>query len=303
MIHYLILLLAVLMFTAQFGFTKIYGEKAEQKTTPTYVMLVIISIIGAVMYLLVGGFKVHFSWNLILYASLFAIIMIPYYILGIKVLSLGSVAIYSMFMMLGGMLLPFVYGLVLLDEPLTFGKTVGCIILTAAIFMQSVVQKNKNENLDENSEKKGLFILLCIAIFILNGMTGVIAKAYQVSESTPDEIGFTVISCIFTAIFSILFLIPNAVKNKEEVNTTIKKALSPVLLLCMTAIGIFTHTGNFLHLKVAAHLPASIQFPMVSGGVIVFSAIVSTKLFKEKMCKAELWCIIAACFSTLMFAF
>jgi multidrug transporter EmrE-like cation transporter len=144
---------------------------------------------------------------------------------------------------------------------------------------------------------------LSIAIFILNGLTGVIAKAYAISERRPDEIGFTVISCAFTALFSGILLLFVGMREKKAIVSELKSAFVPAVFLCILAIGVFTHTGNFLHLKAAAQLPASVQFPMVSGGVIVFSAMVSAGVFKEKISKTEWFCVILACISTVLFAF
>ncbi len=294
---YVILLAAVLMFTAQFAFTKIYGEKAEQQVNQTLIMLCFISLIGAVLYGIIGGFRLSCSPALLFWAVAFAVVMIPYYVLGVKVLSLGSVVIYSMFMMLGGMVLPFLYGLLFLNEPLTWGKGIGCVVLIVAICLQAVAQKRAEST--ETAGKNNLFIVLCIIIFVINGLTGVIAKAYQVYDAKPDEVSFTVVSCLLTALFSAVLLLCKRPSLKAE----LKRACRPSLLLTMTAIGITTYTGNFLHLLAAADLPASVQFPMVSGGVIVFSAIASVGIFKEKLKKGEPLCIIAACLSTLMFAF
>ena len=166
--------------------------------------------------------------------------------------------------------------------------------------MQTMEQR-KTDN--TNTKNKGLFILLCIAIFILNGLTGVIAKAYEVSVNNPDEISFTVVSCFLTAIFSSLILGFVLIKQKLKLKSELTFAFSPIVFFSILAIGVFTHTGNFLHLKAAAHLPASVQFPMVSGGVIVCSAIVSAAIFKEEISKKEWVCVILACLSTLLFAF
>ena len=74
-------------------------------------------------------------------------------------------------------------------------------------------------------------------------------------------------------------------------------------LLVMTLIGATTYTGNFLHLLAASDVPASVQFPLVSGGVIVMSALVSAFFFKEKL-NAKEWIAIGGAFlSTVLFAF
>ena len=55
--------------------------------------------------------------------------------LGIKVLSLGSLAVYSMFMMLGGMLVPFFYGAFFLNESISAAQIVGTVLLSLFIIL------------------------------------------------------------------------------------------------------------------------------------------------------------------------
>ena len=71
----------------------------------------------------------------------------------------------------------------------------------------------------------------------------------------------------------------------------------------MVFMGLSAYMGNFLHLLAASHIPASVQFPLVSGGVIVFSAIASATVFKEKAGKFEWISVGGAFISTLLFAF
>ena len=164
-----------------------------------------------------------------------------------------------------------------------------------------MIQKRGEQATDKR--KRFLLFLLCIAIFILNGLTGVIAKAYEIADPAANAAAFTVISCAATAGLSLLLLIPRAVKNKAALARQVRGMWTPSTLLLVAAIGITTHTGNFLHLKAAAHLPASVQFPMVSGGVIVFSALASLFIFRERISKREGVCVAIACASTVLFAF
>ena len=135
MIDYISIILAVLCFTAQFAFLKLYEGKVGQTATGSLVMLVGTSIVGAFIFFFANGLKVNFSQISIIWAIAFAIIMIPYYLIGVKVLSLGSLAIYSMFMMLGGMLVPFFYGIIFLNEDISLGKICGSILLTLFIIL------------------------------------------------------------------------------------------------------------------------------------------------------------------------
>ena len=146
MINYILIILAVICFAAQFAFTKVYESKIKQTLSTGLVLVTITSIVGFLLYLCVGGFTVEFSTYSLLMAFAMALIMLPYYIVSIKVLSLGSLAVYSMFMMLGGMLVPFLYGICFLAEEITWGKIVGCIVLAGSMILQSCGQEKETRN-------------------------------------------------------------------------------------------------------------------------------------------------------------
>ena len=294
---YFLLLLAVVCFAAQFAFTKLYEGAVRQNTVTSLVMLTVTSLIGAALFWAVSGFRLQFSFTSTLWALALAVIMIPYYMLGIKVLSLGSLAIYSMFMMLGGMLVPFFYGVLFLKEPVTLGKGLGTVLLTVCIVLQAVLPAASGGETQKG--RKGLFFLLCIVIFFINGFTGVIAKAHQISAAPVNEASFTALSCGFTAILSLAMLMLPA----KEKGAAVRAALGKKSLGIMGALGAAAYTGSFLHLMAAETVPASVQFPLVSGGVIVLSALVSAFIFKEKVSRQEWLCVGGAFLATFLFAF
>ena len=292
---YIFLLLAVICFTAQFAFTKLYEGQTGQSTSATLVMLTVTSAIGFGLFFAVGGFRLEFTPIAIGLALAMGIIMIPYYILGIKVLSLGSLAVYSMFMMLGGMLVPFFYGLLFLHEPLTWGKALGTVLLSVCIVLQALQPRGEQIR---DKKRQGLFFALCILIFFINGFTGVIAKAHEISLEPVSETSFTALSCGITALLSLGILL-----CKGKTVGSIQGILAPRPLGIMAALGVVAYTGSFLHLAAAETVPASVQFPLVSGGVIVLSAVVSALCFKEKLPRREWFCVAGAFLSTFLYAF
>lgn len=305
MINYIIISLAVVCFAGQFAFTKLYESTVKQNMISLLVMLIFTSLTGMILYLCVGKFQVQFSTVTLMWAAMLALIMIPYYIVSIYVISLGSLAIYSMFMMLGGMLVPFFYGIVFLDEKITVGKILGTILLSLFIIMQALSAKPKDEvnSAKSSTKRKYLFLTLCLLIFFINGLTGVVAKAHQISKGATNEISFTIISCALTLILSLILFAFFSLKNRNESKEQILLSVKSKPMCIMFLIGAATYTGNFLHLKAASHVPASIQFPLVSGGVILLSALASAFIFKEKSAAKE-WISIAGAFlSTVLFAF
>ncbi|MBQ8310304.1 MAG: hypothetical protein IJX80_04735 [Clostridia bacterium] len=302
MIDYILILLAVICFAAQFAFTKLYERSVKQTLITTLVMLTATGLIGFLLFFCVGGFHLSFSPISALWAVIFALIMIPYYVIGIKVLSLGSLAVYSMFMMLGGMLVPFFYGVLLLNEPLSPGKIVGTVLLTVFIVLQALWGP-PTEDAESKKGTKALFFVLCLLIFFINGMTGVIAKAHSISMGAVNETSFTATYCALTFLLSLILLAVSALKHKKEAAPQIRSALRGRPILIMVLLGAAAYGGNFLQLTAAGNVPASVQFPLVSGGVIVLSALVSTFIFREKISKRE-WISVAGAFvSTFLFAF
>lgn len=298
MINYVIIIVAVVFFTLQFAITKIFEQKVPATLCTSLIMVAVSNLFGALTYLIIGSFKVNFSTVSIILALAMAGVIIPYYVLGIKVLSLGNLAIYSMFMMLGGMLVPFFYGILFLKETISLAKILGTILLTAFIILQmfsTPAEENKNNG------KKYLFYVFCLLAFFINGMTGVITKAHSINENAVDEISFTVISCILTTVLSLVVLILGGAKGTKR--EQVKAVFSPFSFFIMAALGIATYTGNFLHLKAAVFVPASVQFPLVSGGVIILSTLTSKFFFQEKISVKE-WISVAGAFiSTVLFAF
>ena len=184
-------------------------------------------------------------------------------------------------------------------------QILGIVLLTGFIILQAVSQSDPNtENGGKQSTKtKIIFFVLCLAIFLLNGLTGVIAKAHQISEGAVDEISFTVISCALTAMISLILLALEFLRNRKEKSRQVMTTLKMKPMWIMVLIGAATYTGNYLHLLAANDVPASVQFPLVSGGVIVLSALISFGAFKEKLSVREWISIGGAFLATVLFAF
>ena len=60
-----------------------------------------------------------------------------YSVLGFRVLKAGNVAVYSTFFMSGGMLLPYLFGLVFLDETVTVLRVLGILLILGAVLLST----------------------------------------------------------------------------------------------------------------------------------------------------------------------
>ena len=305
MIYYFIIFVAVAFFTAQFVFTRLFSRTVKETAVTALGMLVVFGLVGALVALVGCGGRPAVSWVSLLLAAAFAAVMVPYYVLGIKALSLGSLAVYSTFMMLGGMLLPFLYGILLLAEDPTAGKLIGCVFLSVAILLQGLAV-GRGEGGGVSHDKggtRGRFFLLCLAIFLINGMTGVISQTHALQPRGVDEWSFTLLYSLLTAAFALALLVARLLPDRKSGCEALRPLLAVRPLLLAAALGLCANLGNLCILLAAPHIDASIQFPMISGGTIALSALAALLFFRERPSRLEGAAILGACLSTVLFAF
>ena len=202
--------------------------------------------------LVINRFRLDFTVFTLIMAIISALNGLAYTICSLKAFAHINLSVYSLFAMLGGMILPFLQGILFYDEGLTLGKIICMIFLTAALLL--TVEKG-------DRKKKGW--IYYAGVFVLNGMSGVISKFFQSSPyEKTDAASFSIWSAIASVVISgvlLLFLLKQV------------KFPSLIAILCAAGSGAINRIANFLLLIALAVLPASVQYPFITGGVLVVS--------------------------------
>ncbi|MBQ8758860.1 MAG: EamA family transporter, partial [Clostridia bacterium] len=211
-----------------------------------------------------------------------------YSILAFKLLKMGTVALYTLVLMCGGMIVPYIFGLVFLGEPFSALKTAGLAIILAGVVLANISK--------EKIGKKQ--IIICTAVFFLNGLVSVFSKLHQSAGDFErvNSTEFVLIGGIFKFIFAgILFLLAKKDKDNNDTNSSIL----PLILIISSAVA--GGLSYMLQLHGAENLPATVLYPFITGGSIVATSVCSVIFFKEKLSK-NLFISIILCFAgTLMF--
>ena len=98
-----------------------------------------------------------------------------YNVLSFRILKAGGMTLYSVFLMLGGMLLPYVYGVLFLDEPLTALRIVGVAVIGVAVVLSC-----------RGTYKVSPWVYaLCAVVFLLNGGVSIFSKIHQIEATQP----------------------------------------------------------------------------------------------------------------------
>ncbi|MBQ9112585.1 MAG: hypothetical protein IJY08_03290 [Clostridia bacterium] len=263
MIHYGLVIAATILFSLQFFFNQRFQRSYGADLKASLVFSLYKSIVIIVIMLIISGFKVELTWFSLLMAVLYAAsgILMSYY--SLKAFTVANLSVFSVFSMLGGMILPFFLGVIFYDEPLTVFKTICCALIVGAVLLN--IRSGKQN-------KKAL--LYYFAVFFLNGMAGVISKIHQSSQyAHTDSTGFMILSsAVMTVICAVWLLVGYRsiplVKGKD--------------LLFVSGYGVFNGVGNLFLLIALSVLPASVQYPLVTGGVMVCSTVIST-VRREKL--------------------
>jgi len=282
------MLILVAMLTAvNFALTKLYQKDGNNSNRELMMFNAITGLFTGVIFLAVNGFKVEFTPYSILMGFAFAFFVVTYRMIGFKIMEGETISLYTVFLMAGGMMLPYIWGLIFLGEESSVLRTIGLLMIVAAMYITNT----------DGGKMKLKTTLMCIAVFFLNGFTSIVSKEHQISsQKTVSEMDFVVLYNLIMAISC--FIASGMYKNEN--GKSVKK-YSPKSIFIMLLAAITTGIGFFMQLKGAKMIDASVLYPVMTGGTVIFTAIAGWILFKEKI-TLKLAIGLALCFAgTCMF--
>jgi len=281
--YYGLIILASLMASFQFVFNNGYQKENGSGLRSALDFTLYGTLISLVPMLIICRFRIEYSLFAVAVAFVHALVTVAYNYAAVKALANTNLSVYSLFAMLGGMALPFIYGTIFCNEGISIPKIL-CFVFIALSLIITV---------EKDSNKKGA-IKYYISVFILNGMFGVLSKFHVMNEENCiDSSSFLLWSKIFTIVMSAILILFD-IKNT--------KRLSGKSVAYCSGYAVISTISGWLILVSLDHLPASVQYPMITGGVIAFTALVGS-FFGQKPSKKE---IVAACIAfiaTIMMMF
>lgn len=286
---YIMLVLSAILLSVDFALNKVYQKIKGTSPNAGFGFNCLLGLFTAILFFIINGFKISFSLYSFVMAILVNAFIMNYNIIGFKLLRSGTMASYTLFLMSGGMTVPYIFGLLFLDEAFSILRTAALILILLGIALTSV------GDLKVNSKQT----LLCIAVFFINGFVSVFSKLHQI-ELNFDTINiyeFVAIGGIFKFILAgILYLLSRKGVNKK---TQPKSYFIPLSIIFLSAIA--SGISYLMMLLGAVNLPASVLYPFVTGGTIVLSTLMGVVAFKESLSKKLILSVILCIIGTIMF--
>ena len=182
--------------------------------------------------------------------------------------------------MLGGMLLPFSFGILFLDEPLTAGK-IACVIFILLSLLLT---------LEKGGGSKGAFKYY-LAVFVLNGSVGVVTAFHQSGiAQAVNSSSYMFLEAIWSLILPLLWYL---------IQYRRLPIVSAPTVWNQGAYALCNGLGSLFTVIALTVLPASVQFPIVTGGTMVFSTLLGLGL-KEKLNVRKVLSLLAAVIATVL---
>ena len=289
--NYLLVTIATLLLAFDFSLSKKYQSLEGAAPISGLKFNAFIGLFTAIIFFAISGFKIQFSAFSVILAFALSFCGMLYSVLGFKILKNGNVAVYSIFLMSGGMLLPYIFGLLVWNEQINAFRIIGIVVMLTAVMLYDF-KKTKTTNSQ---------LLLCIAVFILNGMVSIISKYHQINITyeAVDSAGFVMYSGLAKCLLStILLLFYKGEDAKFKQKFSFKKRIGFYITVFSALIG---GVSYLLQLIGAKDLPATVLYPLVTGGNIIFSSIAGKVFFKEKFNKLQIISIILCFVGTFLF--
>lgn len=281
-----LLILSAMLLAVDFLIAGLYQKREGHSSEKVFRFNFFIGLFTVVIFFFINGCGFDFTP----FSGILALIMtglaILYTLIGFQVLAAGNTAYYSFFLMTGGMMIPYLWGLLFLEEDFSWWRLAGLLLIAGAALLIY-------------SDKKKLsmkIILCCAAIFVLNGFVSVISKVHQISTQAVSSFDYVILTAMVKVLLCGGILLYYRFFKKEE-RTAQKTDWRSLGLLAASAL--VSGLSYLLQLICAEEQPGGVVYPIITGGSIVFTSLAGWLILREKPTKALLYgmglCVVGTC--------
>lgn len=197
----------------------------------------------------------------------FALSYTAYTLFAVMAMKAGSLAKTSL-VLSSSLLIPTLYGFLFLNEAISITLVAGLALLIAGLWLVNYVKEKSVTTL-----KWALFAFLA---FAGSGMCSVVQKMQVNTFGTEGKNVFMIVALAIVTVM--LFTVALFSKpERTNIGSIVKKSL-PLAAAC----GVFNGLCNMLVMYLNPRVPASILFPVISGGGVVLVFLYSVLVLKEK---------------------
>ena len=269
-------------FTAggQFSLSKVYKRLYPSSDFSDLFYNFAMGLFSVILFAVICLGRVGFTAFSFWLAAGVAVCNTIYTICGLKAVVYGKLAVFTAFLMLGGMIFPTFYGVMFLQEEMSAFKIAGVSILVVSMLL-SLTEKT------EEKKNTAIFYVLCLVAFVCNGFVSIFSKMHQIGGEALNTYQFSFWQSVVVAAAVGIILAGYALANrkKEGFAPIVRRAVSGKSLGLILLVTVIMRAGSVLLLLAAKDVPASALYPFMTGLSILVTAIFGRIYFKEKISK------------------
>lgn len=202
----------------------------------------------------------------------FGVLFVVSILLYMKAMEHGPLS-YSSLLFAFGLLMPILYGALFLHEPVSLLQITALALLFLTFYLGSVSASGGEKKINAK------WLLYCIGAMAGNGGIMVLIKAHQMLLPGREVQEFLIVGFGVAAALSLVMALGKRVFAGERI-PHLKKWTFALLVL---GAGLTTAFGNLIAMVLSGRLPAIVQFPVVNGGIVLLSSVLSVAAFRERL--------------------
>ncbi len=301
---YLCIFVAAAFFAAQFIFSKLYQRNSDGSILANMWMSILQGVWILLLFFTANGFRVTATPAAAAYALLYAFSSICCSLASIKAVSMGKIATVTLYSMIGGQAVPFVYGILFTHAQPTWLDYLGFALILASCLPGALAPQQKTAG-DRAPANRGLFLALCMVVFFGNGFVSVFSDVNAKSPQGAASTDFLILAALWMLLLGFLVLTSQVLRRRGQgakgaalwlqgvghakPGRSALAALLPVVGI-VGAYTVFNSLGNIFSLRAAGvpGMQSSIQFPILNATIMVLTTVLGRVVFGEKVTRRDL---------------
>ncbi len=313
MTNALYLVLCCVFFALQFVFTKLYERGAKPGLAGSLWSQIVTSLAALLFLAVQTGFSFTVRPASLFYAFLFAFFTIINVTFTLLAMGCGDISAVGIWCLAGGMILPYLYGILFRSESSGVLRTIGMLLILVSMIPALAKKKEKGERSD-----RWRFFWYCAVVFLSNGFILVAMRMHQDLPDPVPESSFMFETAVVRLILSLVLIAVIAVwqRSKGEKNvlaglfwevgkTRPMTGRAIALLALFSALIALANTlGNLFSLRcMIGGMEATVQFPLQNEVVIVLTTLFGLAFFREKIGWGKILSLILSAAGIVAIAF
>jgi len=266
----LFLMLVMLLISTQQIAQKEYNKRAHGGS---YTFVLIAMLAACIVFLITSGGTLEFRLGVFFYSLLFALGYCMSMVMGFLAIKTGSLSLSALIMQYS-LIVPAIYGMVMLGEPPKITLFIGLLLLIVSLILVNLSGK------EEHVRPTVKWAIVAGLSFIGNGACVTVQKVQQVNFNGQYKSEFMIMSLAISAVILLCLVL---MFDRKELFYNVKNGG-----LIAAGSGVCNGVSNFLMMVLAVMLPASVMYPVVSAGGTITTSLAALLIYREKMSKRQI---------------